>query len=166
MLCGCGNYGTVNRPFLGGTRNIAKKYGNAKNPFVQWVLRLPLCLPAVLPRTSPDSQCSASWLLLLVVFVSLPSALRLVSFPLVVHFALCVTPMQGTSYTADQPVGGLLLVQASSEPFSCGQRCGIAWRKTQESRGYDRLSAWSKKRMISGKRLSALFLVTSPTKPS
>lgn len=97
MLCGCGNCGTVNRPFLGGMRNSAKKHGKAKNPFAQWVLRLPpacqLFCPVhhLTPSAPHPGFCSLSCL-----FLS-TSALRLESFPLVVHFALFVTPMQGTS---------------------------------------------------------------------
>lgn len=36
-------------------------------------------------------------------------------------------------------------------------------KKPQESHDYDRLSAWNKQRMISGKRLSASFPIPLPT---
>lgn len=126
------------------------------------VLHPSLCLPVILPLYI--FLLPTLYIPLLVFFVS-TSALILSSFHPVIHFSLFAVLMQGTSYTADQPVREVTFSSGFQRSrLAMGKHVELCVRKPQGSYADDRLSAWNKKRMILGKRLSAFFLITLPTK--
>lgn len=60
--------------------------------------------------------------------------------------------MQWTSYTADQPVGEVAFSTGFHlRQLAMGRNVELHVKETQESYGYDRVSAWDKDRMLSGK---------------
>lgn len=143
-----------------------KKYKRAKS--LQWVCHPPSTCRVLCPCSWPCSLCVShpSFCFSSPLFLS-SSAPILLSLRLVVHMALFVALVLGISQGADQPVGEVAFSSGFHEPFSCGQRCGVACKKqnkTKESYSYERLSAWNKKRTISGKRCSAFFLIPPPAR--
>ena len=121
-----------------------------------------LCLPVILPLYI--SLLTTLYILVLVFFVS-TLVLILSSFHPIMHFALFAVVMQGTSYPADQHVGEVTFSSGFHRRLlAMGRHVELCVKEPQGSYADDRFSAWNKKRMILGKRLSAFFLITLPTK--